>query len=131
MSARSVWTFVLVPALGLCQPAFADAPLPRQARGADISFGSLNYYAECVNAARDTFAAQRLDRLWHYRCDGDAATAYFNYLGRRNVRDVFEQQAGGLFIVRTIRGKGRCWNWVADEFGRPVSVYGCDIFEEI
>lgn len=117
--------------LGGSPAAAGGPPSARADAGADISFGSLTYYADCVNTAHDRFSIFRLDRYLLYRCDGDVAIAYFNYLGRRDVPDRFAQQPEGTFIFRTIRGKGRCWNMVADEFGRPVSIYGCEIFEQI
>jgi hypothetical protein len=140
MSARKIRALVLVALalvtlLGASLPAMAaDAARVRRGggeAGADISSGSLTYYADCVNVAKEEQGVQHLDRHWLYRCYSDTALAYFNYLGRIHVADEFERQPAGEFIFRVIRGKGRCWNMIADEFGRPMSAYGCFIFEEI
>jgi hypothetical protein len=98
---------------------------------ADVSGPSLEYYGDCVNEAKDNFRVDKLDRHVLYRCHNEEAVAYFNFLGRSGVRDEKETQPTGVFIFRTIRGKGRCWNMIADQLGEPMSVYGCFIIEDI
>ncbi len=99
---------------------------------ASVTSGSLAYYADCVNEAKERWGGvEHLDRRMLYRCRGDVAVSYFNYLGRQRIRDIRERQIAGVFIFRIIRGKGLCWNKIEDERGRPMSVYGCDIFEQI
>ena len=132
MPTRKFRALILLALLGASlSPTQAAGRRGGGEAGTDVSFGSLTYYADCVTVAKEMLDVQHLDRHWLYRCHADTALAYFNYLGRRHVADQFERQAGGDFIFRTIRGKGRCWNMVADEFGRPMSAYGCFILEEI
>lgn len=98
---------------------------------ADVGGPALSYYADCINEAKDRFRVERLDRHVLYRCHNDEALAYFNFLGRSGVPDERETHPTGVFIFRTIRGKGRCWNMIADENGQPMSSYGCFLMEDI
>jgi hypothetical protein len=107
------------------------SPAPSQESAASVTSGALTYYSDCVNEAKDHFNVDHLDRHLLYRCYGEVAVGYFNYLGRRHTPDLMERQASGVFIFRAIRGKGRCWNKIADEAGQPMSDYGCYLFEEI
>ena len=91
----------------------------------------LTHYSYCVNQAKDRAAVYMLDRHKLYRCNGEVATGYFNYLGSRRVRDTVANEPEGVFVYRQIVGVGRCWNKIADEFGAPISAYGCDIYIEI
>ncbi len=98
---------------------------------ADVGGPALSYYADCINEAKARFRIERLDRHVLYRCHNEEAVAYFNFLGRVGVRDERETQPTGVFIFRTIRGLGRCWNMIADENGQPMSSYGCFLMEDI
>ncbi len=134
MSTRKLFTILSLAFFGLSLSAAASAPRGRShdpADSASITSGALTYYADCVNAAINRADVQHLDRHVLYRCHGDVALAYFNYLGRQRTPDQTEEQPSGVFIFRNIRGLGRCWNLVADEAGRPISDYGCAIFEQI
>jgi hypothetical protein len=134
MSTRNAFAILLLALCGWGLGVRASAAGSRESRSpdtAEVTSGALTYYAECVNEAIDRFAVAHLDRHLIYRCYGDSAVAYFNYLGRQRTPDQLEEQPTGLFIFRTIRGKGRCWNMVADAYGRQLSEYGCYIFEQI
>jgi hypothetical protein len=113
----------------------ANAQISRNQFGApdsaSVSQFALTYYVDCVHQAVDRANVVHLDRDLQYSCYGDTALAYFNFLGRRHVPDVIRRWPEGVFIFRRIRGKGNCWNKIADEWGLPVSLYGCAIFEEI
>lgn len=125
-----VWLALCGWALG-CVSSEAGKRGQTPENDADITGPALNYYADCVNEAKDHFRVDRLDRHVLYRCHNDEAVAYFNFLGRSGQRDEKETQPTGVFIFRTIRGKGRCWNMIANEIGQPMSTYGCFIIEDI
>lgn len=104
------------------------------AANADASMDphALQHYSWCVGDATDNNAVVAMDRYVIYRCHGDVAISYFNYLGRRRVRDQRVEEYNGVFLYRRIAGGvGRCWNKIADEAMRPVSEYGCDIHEDL
>jgi hypothetical protein len=123
--------------LAICGLILSGSPSEAGRRGqtpendADVSGPALEYYGDCVNEAKEHFRVDRLDRHILYRCHNEEAVAYFNFLGRSGVRDEKEAQPTGVFIFRTIRGKGRCWNMVADQLGQPMSTYGCFIIEDV
>ncbi|MBY6242695.1 hypothetical protein [Methylosinus sp. Sm6] len=114
---------LVMAASGSDRPASADVSMDPHA---------LQHYSFCVGAARDDHAIVEMDRYRVYRCHGDIAISYFNYLGRRGVADQRVEEYNGVFLYRRIAGGvGRCWNRIADEAFRPVSEYGCDIQEEL
>jgi hypothetical protein len=118
---------------GLALVAMAASGPGRSAR-ADVSMDphALQHYSYCVNEAKDNHAIVVQDRSVVYRCHGQVAVSYFNYLGRRGVVDQRVEEYNGVFLYRRIAGGiGRCWNRVADEAFRPVSDYGCDIDEDM
>lgn len=92
---------------------------------------ALKHYAYCISEAKDRNNVFDLDRHIMYRCHGEVATSYFNYLGRMHVHDRMATEVVGTFIYRNIDGVGRCWNKIADATGLPVSIYGCDVYVEI
>jgi len=100
------------------------------ARAIDVSPDGLTNYSNCVNQAKEHNRFHVLDRHLLYRCHLDVATSYFNFLGRRHVRDRVVNEPTGTFVYRDIEGVGRCWNKIADADGAPVSYYGCDIYVE-
>jgi hypothetical protein len=97
----------------------------------DVEPDALTHYSYCVSQAKDRNSVFVLDRHILYRCHDDIATSYFNYLGRRHVRDNVAEEPGGVFVYRKISGVGRCWNKIADELGNPISIYGCDVYVDI
>ena len=97
----------------------------------DVRPDGLTHYSNCVNQAKDSNFVSVLDRHVLYRCHGETAISYFNYLGDRRVKDRVVDEPAGTFVYRTIDGVGRCWNKIADEFGAPVSLYGCDVYVEL
>lgn len=92
---------------------------------------ALEHYAYCISEAKDRNNVFDLDRHIMYRCHGEVAISYFNYLGRMRVRDQIATEFVGTFIYRDIEGVGRCWNKIAYPSGAPVSIYGCDVYVEI
>ncbi len=117
-------TLVLSLALALSIPAPGKALI-------DVRPDGLKFYSWCVNQAKDHNTVYVLDRHVLYRCREDVAISYFNYLGVRHVHDEVADEPQGTFVSRRIEGVGRCWNKIADEFGNPVSYYGCDIYVAI
>jgi hypothetical protein len=114
---------LLVAASAIGRPARADVSMDPHA---------LQHYSFCVGEAKDNLAVVQMDRYRVYRCHGDIAISYFNYLGRRGVADERVEEYNGVFLYRRIAGGiGRCWNRIADEAFRPVSDYGCDINEDL
>lgn len=114
---------IVAAASGADRPAGADASMDPHA---------LQHYSFCVGEARDNRAIIEMDRYVVYRCHGEIAISYFNYLGRRGVVDQRVEEYNGVFLYRRIAGGvGRCWNKIADEGFRPVSVYGCEINEDL
>ena len=118
--------------IGLTLGALA-LPLATTAARAEIDVrpDGLMHYSNCVSQAKDRARVYVLDRHVLYRCGEDVATSYFNYLGVRHMRDEFANEPDGAFVYRRISDVGRCWNKIADEFGNPVSCYGCDIYVAI
>jgi hypothetical protein len=134
MSKSRVALSLICAALGWaasCPGATAGRGGQTPENDAEVTGPALDYYANCVNEAKDRFRVEHLDRHVVYRCHNDEAISYFNYLGRSGVHDERETHPTGVFIFRTIRGKGRCWNMIADEGGQPMSSYGCFIMEDI
>lgn len=123
---RHKWMFLLLPfgALSLA-PVFAAQP--------DISVEpeALKHYSYCISEAKDRNSVFFLERQILYRCHGDIAISYFNYLGHHRVEDQLVEEVSGVFFYRTINGVGRCWNKIADAAQIPVSAFGCDIYVEI
>jgi len=119
--------------LALTLIGFALSPLASTEAAADIDVrpDGLLHYSNCVSEAKDQNFVSVLDRHVLYRCHGETATSYFNYLGTKRVRDHVVDEPAGTFVYRTIDGVGRCWNKIADEFGAPISYYGCDIYVEL
>jgi hypothetical protein len=112
----------------------AAALAPGRVVGADIDVApqALQHYSYCVGEARDHLSVIQMDRQVVYRCHGDIAISYFNFLGRRGALDQRVEEFNGVFLYRAIAGGiGRCWNKIADEAARPVSEYGCDIREDL
>lgn len=105
---------------------------PAQARPViSVEPQALEHYAYCVSQAKDRNSIFELDRYTMYRCFGDVATSYFNYLGRKHVGEYIVTEAAGVFVYRPISGVGKCWNKIVDAWGGPVSEFGCDIYIEI
>jgi hypothetical protein len=117
-------TLALSLALALAIPAPGHALI-------DVQPDGLKFYSWCVNQAKDRNTVYVLDRHILYRCHEDVAISYFNYLGIRHVHDEVADEPDGTFVYRRISGIGRCWNKIADEFGNPVSYYGCDVYVAI
>ena len=117
-------TLALSIALALSTPAPGNALI-------DVRPDGLKFYSWCVSAAKDRNSVFVLDRHVLYRCREDVAISYFNYLGVRHVHDEVADEPDGTFVYRRIYGVGRCWNKIADEFGNPVSYYGCDVYVAI
>lgn len=123
-SSALFWLMALVVA--------GAAPVRAAGEDIDVAPQALQHYSYCVGAARDRFSVIRMDRQVVYRCHGDIAISYFNFLGRRGAGDMRVEEYNGVFLYRKIAGGiGRCWNKIADEAARPVSEYGCDIREEL
>jgi hypothetical protein len=118
-----------------CAALFAAATLSPAVAGERTTFSvephALMHYSYCISSAKDRSTIYDLDRQVLYRCHGDIAVSYFNYLGHLHVRDIWKDEPTGTFIYRVIAGIGKCWNMVADVEGRPMSVYGCDVYVEI
>jgi hypothetical protein len=105
-----------------CQPARSDVNVAPEA---------LKHYSYCISEAKDRNQVYDLDRYVLYRCHGDIAVSYFNYLGRRRVPDVYRRENTGEFTYRYISGIGRCWNKTVNAYGESVSEYGCDVYVQI
>jgi len=99
--------------------------------GIDVGPDALTHYAYCVSQAKDRLFVYVLGRHLLYRCHDDIAVSYYNFLGRSHAREVVVHEPTGVYVYRQISGVGRCWFWMADEFGNPVAAYGCDIYVEI
>ena len=97
----------------------------------DVEPDGLKHYSYCISQAKDRNFVFVLDRHLLYRCHDDIAVSYFNYLGRRRVPDDVVHEPDGVFVYRRISGVGRCWNKISDEFGLPISAYGCDVYIDI
>ncbi|HMK88074.1 MAG TPA: hypothetical protein VK446_00360 [Methylocystis sp.] len=104
----------------------------------DVRPDGLRHYSNCIAEAKERATVYVLDRHVLYRCGDETATSYFNYLAEhrrelheRRVRDKVVDEPTGTFVYRTIDGVGRCWNKIADEFGAPISVYGCDVYVKL
>ena len=123
-SVHKFATLSLALSLALAIPAPGRAVI-------DVRPDGLKFYSWCVNQAKDGGTVYVLDRHILYRCHEDVAISYFNYLGDRRVRDEVGDEPDGTFVYRRISEVGRCWNKIADEFGNPVSRYGCDIYVAI
>ena len=117
-------------ALALSLALALTIPAPGRA-SIDVRPDGLKFYSWCVNQAKDGGTVYVLDRHILYRCHEDVAISYFNYLGVRHVHDEVGDEPDGTFVYRRISGVGRCWNKIADEFGNPVSYYGCDVYVAI
>ncbi len=109
----------------------APAGAARRSALIDVEPDGLTHYSNCVEQAKAGAAVWVLDRHLMYRCRSDVALSYYNYLGRRHVRDEMVNEVEGVFVYRRIIGVGRCWNKIQDAFGAPISSYGCDVYIEI
>jgi hypothetical protein len=92
---------------------------------------ALEHYSYCIGIAKDRNAIYEFDRAMMYRCEGDIAVSYFNYLGRMRAPERRATEVNGVFVYRLVTGIGRCWNKILDEQGVPVSQFGCDIYVEL
>jgi len=108
----------------------AAAP-PAAATGVDIDPTGLTHYAACVGEAKDRNRVFDVERAIMYRCYGEVAISYWNYLSRRKTPERVVREAGGMIAYRPIYGVGSCWNRTADEYGTPLSEYGCDIYVQL
>jgi hypothetical protein len=101
-----------------------------RARTVDVSPQGLTHYAYCLEQARQEEAVYPGDRGVGYRCTRETAAGYFNALGRRgrDPRETSVRDATGAYVLRPISGLGNCWHRIEDEFGGPVSSFGCDVF---
>jgi hypothetical protein len=121
--------FLIVLTFLLSGTAYAAAP---DARGTiSIEPQALEHYSYCISQAKDRLSIFNFDRAVMFRCHGDIAASYWNYLGRKRVRDYVVDEVSGVFVYRTVSGVGRCWNKIVDASGEPVSLYGCDIYVEL
>jgi hypothetical protein len=116
--------FALLCALSLAQIAVARADV-------SVAPEALKHYAYCVGEAKDHGEVIPLERQVLYRCRGEIAVSYFNYLERRRAPLRVVEEVNGLFQYRTIEGVGRCWRKIADEARLPAIGFGCDIYVEI
>lgn len=121
--------FVWVLLLASCGPLLASAT--RCSAQISLKPEALTHYSYCVSHAKDRNSVFLLDRGTLYRCGDDIAVSYFNYLGRQKAPEERVVEAEGVFIYRTITGIGKCWNKIADSYGNPVSIYGCDVYIEL
>jgi hypothetical protein len=128
MRKRAMFLLAMFPLL-----AGGGLPLaaPPSRGGIDVEPDGLKHYAYCVSQAKDRNEIYDLDRQILYRCHGEAAISYFNYLGRRRVPDRVAMEITGVFIYRAISGVGKCWNKISDAAGFPESSYGCDIYVDL
>lgn len=92
---------------------------------------ALEHYSYCVNQAKDRNSIFNFDRAVMFRCRGDIAASYWNYLGRKGVPDRVVDEITGVFVYRVVGGVGRCWNMIIDPAGQPVSFFGCDLYVEL
>ncbi len=99
--------------------------------GISMTPDALMHYSYCISSAKDRNAVIDLERFVLYRCHGDIAISYYNYLGRMHARETIAREDVGLFTYRFITGIGRCWYKTQDAAGLPVSEYGCDVYVEI
>ncbi|WP_244613363.1 hypothetical protein [Methylosinus sp. Ce-a6] len=110
---------------------FAGAPGLAAPSGPSVEPEALEHYSYCVAEAKDRLSVFVLSRQILYRCHGDVAISYFNYLGHAHVLDRRVEDETGVYLFRTINGVGRCWNKIFDEARFPVSAFGCEIFVDI
>jgi len=99
--------------------------------GVSVEPEALAHYSYCVGEAKDRNFVFVLSRQILYRCHGDVAISYFNYLGHLHVPDRRIEDETGVYLFRTINGVGRCWNKILDEARLPISAFGCEIFVDI
>jgi len=116
--------------ISICAILFG-APGLAAPSGVSVEPEALAHYSYCVNEAKDRSFVFVLSRQILYRCHGDVAISYFNYLGHLHVRDRRVEDETGVYLFRTISGVGRCWNKIFDEARLPVSAFGCEIFVDI
>lgn len=105
--------------------------LPDAEAQASVDAHALEHYAYCVSQAKDRNFVFDLERYVMYRCHGEVAISYFNYLGRKRAPERIATEPAGTIIYRKITGIGACWNKIAEYDGATVSIYGCDIYVEI
>lgn len=77
---RGAASVISICALTLGAPCFA-AP-----SGVSVEPEALAHYSYCVNEAKDRSFVYVLSRQILYRCHGDVAISYFNYLGHRHAK---------------------------------------------
>lgn len=118
-------------ALAVCALLGAASPAAPARAGIDIDPTGLTHYAACVSQAKDRNGIYDVERAIMYRCYGEVAISYFNYLTRHHVRERVVHEPSGTIAYRAISGVGSCWNRISDEFGTPLSEYGCDIYVEL
>ncbi|TDX62805.1 hypothetical protein EDE12_109141 [Methylosinus sp. sav-2] len=122
---RGAASVISICALTLGAPCFA-AP-----SGVSVEPEALAHYSYCVNEAKDRSFVYVLSRQILYRCHGDVAISYFNYLGHRHVQERRLEDETGVYLFRMISGVGRCWTKILDEARLPVSAFGCEIYVDI
>lgn len=97
----------------------------------NVSPDALVHYAQCVDYAKAYYGVYHLERSVLYRCQGDVAVSYFNYLRRIGATEFEGTEVNGTFIYRIIDGVGRCWSQMTPFADGYVSMYGCDIYVAI
>ena len=107
------------------------APGVAASSGVSVEPEALAHYSYCVNEAKDRSFVFVLPRQILYRCHGDVAISYFNYLGHHRIPARRVEDETGVYLFRTISGVGRCWNKILDETRLPISAFGCEIFVDI
>lgn len=117
-------------ALSICA-IWLGAPGLAAPRGPSVEPQALEHYSFCVAEAKENSFVFVLSRQILYRCHGDVAISYFNYLGRIHVPARRVEDETGVYLFRTISGVGRCWNKVLDEARFPISAFGCEIYVDI
>ena len=99
--------------------------------GVNVSPDALEHYARCVDYAKAYYGVYHLEKSILYRCQGDVAISYFNYLRRIRATEFERTEPNGTFVYRIIDGVGRCWAQMTPFADGYVSMYGCDIYVAI
>lgn len=128
--ARGTMRKILI-VLSCLYSGMSNAAAPDAHGAISVEPQALEHYSYCISEAKDRLQIFNFDRAVLYRCHGDIAVSYWNYLGRKNVRDTVVNEPNGVFVYRRISGIGRCWNQIADIQGWAVSFFGCDIYVEL
>lgn len=118
--------------IGALLLAFGASPALARARPTpSMAPQNLEHYSFCVSQAKDRNFVFLFDRGTMFRCHGDVAASYWNYLGRQNAPESRVNLIGGVYLYRIVSGVGRCWNQILDVYGAPVSYFGCDLYVDL